>query len=295
MVAPSIAPPPVVSPVKAAAVAAAPEAKVAANAASAPVAKVPPNVQTDGLSKAEPVATVAKAKATPSPARAVEPKAAVPHTNRTPLLAGALVAALVVGGGAYWFTHRQASVAPAPVAVPATAEKPATPTLSAAPAAPAPVATPAPAASAPTPVPEAVKPPAPAAQPAAPVAAPAASAPAAKAQPAKPDPAKALADKKAAQDKKAAAEKPQPVVRPAPAPSAPEPVHTPAPEPVPVKPAPTARSLDELFNERVAAECPSGFSGILCREKVRFSVCADKWSEAPPPGQSTCKSSAQKH
>jgi hypothetical protein len=62
----------------------------------------------------------------------------------------------------------------------------------------------------------------------------------------------------------------------------------------PAKPVAAGKSVDDIYNERAAAECTPGFVGILCREKLRFSVCSDKWSETPPPGQSTCKQSATK-
>lgn len=65
----------------------------------------------------------------------------------------------------------------------------------------------------------------------------------------------------------------------------------PAPEPAAVeKPAaPKAKTVDEVFNERLAAECSSGLSGLVCREKLRYAVCGDRWSQTPPPGQSICK------
>ncbi|SDO78532.1 hypothetical protein SAMN05216303_102349 [Rhodoferax sp. OV413] len=65
----------------------------------------------------------------------------------------------------------------------------------------------------------------------------------------------------------------------------------PAPEPAAVeKPAaPKAKTIDEVFNERLAAECSSGLSGLVCREKLRYAVCGDRWSQTPPPGQSICK------
>ena len=65
----------------------------------------------------------------------------------------------------------------------------------------------------------------------------------------------------------------------------------PAPEPAAVeKPvAPKAKTIDEVFSERLAAECSSGLSGLVCREKLRYAVCGDRWSQTPPPGQSICK------
>lgn len=49
------------------------------------------------------------------------------------------------------------------------------------------------------------------------------------------------------------------------------------------------KTIDEQFNERVRAECASGFGGLICHEKLRFAMCNDKWSDNPPTGQSTCK------
>ena len=65
----------------------------------------------------------------------------------------------------------------------------------------------------------------------------------------------------------------------------------PAPEPAAAeKPAaPKAKTIDEVFNERLAVECSSGLSGLVCREKLRYAVCGDRWSQTPPPGQSICK------
>jgi hypothetical protein len=62
----------------------------------------------------------------------------------------------------------------------------------------------------------------------------------------------------------------------------------------PPKPVAAGKSLDDQYNERAAAECTPGFVGILCREKLRLSVCSDKWSESPPPGQSICKQNSNK-
>nr|WP_315427021.1 hypothetical protein [uncultured Albidiferax sp.] len=65
----------------------------------------------------------------------------------------------------------------------------------------------------------------------------------------------------------------------------------PTPEPAAVeKPvAPKPKTIDEVFNERLSAECSSGLSGLVCREKLRYAVCGDRWSQTPPPGQSICK------
>ena len=49
------------------------------------------------------------------------------------------------------------------------------------------------------------------------------------------------------------------------------------------------KTLDEQFNQRVSAECGSGIGGLICREKVRFSICSDKWSISPPVGEESCR------
>lgn len=74
------------------------------------------------------------------------------------------------------------------------------------------------------------------------------------------------------------------------APAPPEVKAPPAPEPAPVaKPAPRAKTVDEVFSERLSAECSGGLGGVVCREKLRFVVCADRWSQSPPPGQTICR------
>jgi hypothetical protein len=115
----------------------------------------------------------------------------------------------------------------------------------------------------------------------------------------KPEAAKPVPEKKVAPEKKPVEKKlpPEKPVAAAPAPLAPPPPPVvPQAKPQVEAPRPVAahKSLDEQYNERVEAECSAGFTGILCREKVRFALCSDKWSETPPPGQSTCKQSANK-
>ena len=60
----------------------------------------------------------------------------------------------------------------------------------------------------------------------------------------------------------------------------------------PSPPKSVARTLDEQFSSRVAAECAKDLTWVFCREKVRFSVCDGKWSENPPVGQLVCKGAA---
>lgn len=54
------------------------------------------------------------------------------------------------------------------------------------------------------------------------------------------------------------------------------------------------KTLDDQFNARKSAECPVGFTGLICHEKIRFAMCNDKWSDNPPLGQSACKTSNMK-
>jgi hypothetical protein len=69
----------------------------------------------------------------------------------------------------------------------------------------------------------------------------------------------------------------------------------PAPKAEAPKPTAAGKSLDEVFNERITAECPQGFfPGMACREKVRWQVCEGKWSPDALPGQATCKSGGTK-
>lgn len=61
-----------------------------------------------------------------------------------------------------------------------------------------------------------------------------------------------------------------------------------------VKAPQAQKTLDEQFNERVSTECGSGLGGLVCHEKIRFAICADKWSENPAAGQSACKGASVK-
>lgn len=59
----------------------------------------------------------------------------------------------------------------------------------------------------------------------------------------------------------------------------------------PVAPAssqPENRSIDQLYEERAAAECAKGLSGLVCREILHNKLCSGRWSANPPAGQSRC-------
>jgi hypothetical protein len=76
--------------------------------------------------------------------------------------------------------------------------------------------------------------------------------------------------------------------KPQPAPQIEESAPPVAAAPAPA-PKPAAQSVDKQYEERTAKECDAGFTGILCREKVRLNMCKGLWSENPPAGQSICK------
>jgi hypothetical protein len=176
------------------------------------------------------------------------------------LIIGSAILVASLAGGAYWFaTKDKATEAAAEVPTPAAA----------------PVAE-----VAPSPAPQAVASAAPTEEPApVPVAAPV-TPPAAQAR------AEAPPDKAAVVKKKPAEKMPEPLpVMPV------QPVFEAPSVKVdpPLPPKPVLRTIDDVLNARVAAECESGFSGLFCREKIRFSVCDGKWSENPPPGQTACR------
>lgn len=47
-------------------------------------------------------------------------------------------------------------------------------------------------------------------------------------------------------------------------------------------------SIDQLYEQRAAAECAKGLTGLLCREILHNKLCSGRWSANPPPGQSRC-------
>lgn len=229
-----------------------------------PAPEVAPESQPEPVPESEPAPKSAPVSS-PVPAREEKGSASNPNgtgAKSTPnlLVSGVLVAALLAGG-AYWFVSKDKATDPDLVATtPSQA-----PVVQVAPS-PAPQAA---ASAAPTeepaPVPVAVPVTPPADQPKAEV-----------------PPAKLAVVKKKPAEKKTPESLPVTPVQSA-FEAPPVKVDTPLP------PKQIARTLDETLNARVAAECAKGFSGLLCREKIRFSVCDGKWSESPPPGQTACK------
>ncbi|GAB3250147.1 hypothetical protein [Chitinimonas naiadis] len=61
----------------------------------------------------------------------------------------------------------------------------------------------------------------------------------------------------------------------------------------PQESAPPALSIDEQYNQRVAAECARGLFGVVCRDKVKNELCKGRMSEKPGPGESRCKQALQ--
>lgn len=51
---------------------------------------------------------------------------------------------------------------------------------------------------------------------------------------------------------------------------------------------PESANIDRLYEERSAAECAKGLTGLLCREILHNKLCNGRWSANPPPGQSRC-------
>ena len=49
-----------------------------------------------------------------------------------------------------------------------------------------------------------------------------------------------------------------------------------------------ARSIDQAFKQRAAAECEEGLFGIICQEKIRHTLCDGRWSTTPVSGQKIC-------
>ena len=62
-----------------------------------------------------------------------------------------------------------------------------------------------------------------------------------------------------------------------------------APAPAPEREAPQAtRTIDQIYTERVATECDKGFTGVLCRERLRHRLCDGKWTDNEVPGMRIC-------
>jgi hypothetical protein len=49
-----------------------------------------------------------------------------------------------------------------------------------------------------------------------------------------------------------------------------------------------SKSIDQLYEEKVAAECARGLTGVVCREIINAKLCNGRWSENPPAGQKRC-------
>lgn len=49
-----------------------------------------------------------------------------------------------------------------------------------------------------------------------------------------------------------------------------------------------ARTIDEVYEERIGSECSRGAFGHICRESIRLTLCSGKLSDNPPPGQTVC-------
>jgi hypothetical protein len=50
-----------------------------------------------------------------------------------------------------------------------------------------------------------------------------------------------------------------------------------------------ARTIDQLYHQRAAAECGRGPLAFLCRENVRFGLCREHWSRNEVPGMAICR------
>ena len=49
-----------------------------------------------------------------------------------------------------------------------------------------------------------------------------------------------------------------------------------------------ARTIDQFFTQRTATECGGGPFGFVCRERVRFELCRDRWTKTEVRGMSAC-------
>jgi len=54
---------------------------------------------------------------------------------------------------------------------------------------------------------------------------------------------------------------------------------------------PKSETADGIYSRRSKAECSPGWTGIVCREIVKFEICSGSggWSENPPAGRSICR------
>jgi hypothetical protein len=56
--------------------------------------------------------------------------------------------------------------------------------------------------------------------------------------------------------------------------------------------APETRALDVAYKRLSGAECAAGAPGLFCREKLRFRLCKDRWTQSDVPGMSVCRVAA---
>jgi hypothetical protein len=54
-------------------------------------------------------------------------------------------------------------------------------------------------------------------------------------------------------------------------------------------PAPEPRALDVAYKRLSGAECAAGAAGLFCREKLKFRLCKDRWTQSDVPGMSVCR------
>jgi hypothetical protein len=52
------------------------------------------------------------------------------------------------------------------------------------------------------------------------------------------------------------------------------------------------RALDVAYKRLSGAECAAGTPGLFCREKLRFRLCKDRWTQSDVPGMSVCRVAA---
>ena len=51
--------------------------------------------------------------------------------------------------------------------------------------------------------------------------------------------------------------------------------------------APT--TIDELYRQRAAKRCEEGLPGLICRQRLRFELCSDKWTQDTQSGMEICR------
>jgi hypothetical protein len=55
------------------------------------------------------------------------------------------------------------------------------------------------------------------------------------------------------------------------------------------KAAPEPRALDIAYQQLSGAQCAGGAAGLFCREKLRFRLCKERWTQSDVPGMSVCR------